>query len=1159
MWAGDSRARIISFTGYGGTLARIDAVYWAQGSRLRGDFYFLEDLVEPYEVEASAIEKVSVSTDDPGAANVVFTGLSERSAKTHYIVYKPTGSYPAVRIQSLTITEQFDDTPPVDTAINPDGDDIRYDANIDFTWEASIPEYTSLESSQLQKSTDGVSWTGSGFVQNGETTWRKPARDFGLGDFLWRVKSKTNWSDWGEYSAPKTFRVLPALSVATPVSPKGYVFCPPNKSIELTWKVTSAHSGYTPEKCDLQYWYLSGGAIWQDIATVTHGERSYTVPPDFFPADQIHWRVRAYNMADEPGPWSTAAGFFTVDADAISSIISPKGGVYQNQNRPIALVWNVSNKYGNPPTKSEIQWGTQNDESSYSPLATVIGSGTNYTAPAGTFPGSRIYWRVRAYNQSDVPGPWTFAEFTTVDAEAIASIVNPKDGASMNEKLPIVLNWIVDNAFGNAPTKSQIQWNTQDDAETYVDLTTVIGSGTSYTVPADTFPGSEIYWRVRAYNQSGIPGSWAYADFSTLDTPSVATPVSPIGTIESADAPIVFLWTAYSDSGSSPSGADVQYLNSSDEWELLGTTDGATILVVPEDTIPAGVVYWRVRSYNRNGTAGPWSEPVSFAAYAAPKIRAVFADSMPYATIRWQVDGQLAFEVRVDGEVYGPYFGDGVRSFTLPVPLTDGEHLAAVRAQNAYGLWSRWYEIPFMTASQVSDMLALTVETDLDVLLTWTGGGVEPPVIDVQPENMSTTGGLICFSVSASGTGLRYSWEMLLPGSAAWQAAPGGSQQIWTHAATEDYDGTRFRCRVSNAAGVAVSSAALYRYQDPAEEPAITIQPTDTKKRVGTVRLVCGATGSAYRWYRREAHSGDEDPDAIGVSDGTGGVWRIPSGPGGALTIGVSDDTGGVWHMPSGAGETGAINVTDAAQRFWNFPSGRGIPDFVDTGVTTPTLSFQASADRDGSLFYCLVSNSAGAVTSNICTYSFADPDTPEQTGNYSVFRDGVLLAKAEYPQYTDRTAIGVHSYQVTEQLPNNDVVRSNIVTVDVETDCLVIAPLDGGAWLKLKLSDREPRELSFARSRQVAYVHYAGRRYPETEVGEQEDFIGTFDASWPYGQEEEADALEALIGENVVVKTRQGVVIVGVLQGYDRRDPRFYKSYSFQIRQDDLGGTVDA
>lgn len=1047
-----------------GAILQMSGSYMLSYAVKGGDIYLCSELPADIEdVPSAALAHASIPESQSPyniTESYLLDNLSLPSYLTSFVIVVYVGEVKSVPTTGFllnppTATVQIDDTPPVDTAISPDGEDFAYKQDMPFTWSAVFPQEVPLGTSGLQSSVDGTEWRDLAIAYDGATSINVRQVTITPGSYFWRVRSKTPDSEWGDWSAPKTFRILHPLSVAEPLLP-------------------------------------------------------------------------AY---DE----------------------------YRNRNRPITLSWLVTSQdSGSIQDKSDLQWRTENGQ--WQNLATVAGVGQSYTVREGTFPRAKIFWRVRAYNTDDVPGYWSGeASFTTIAEESVATIVSPKDGASMNEKLPIVLTWLVTNSQGTLPSQSQIQWNTQDDAETYVDLATVIGSGTSYTVPADTFPGSEIYWRVRAYNQEGDEGPWGYAVFSTIDTPSVAAPVSPIGTIENADAAIVFTWTSSSDSGSAPTQAEVQYLNSSNEWELLGTTDGETVLVAPENSFPAGVVYWRVRSYNRNGTAGPWSEPVSFAAYAAPKIRAVFADSMPYATIRWQVDGQLAFEVRVDGEVYGPYFGDGVRSFTLPVPLTDGEHLAAVRAQNAYGLWSRWYETPFFTASQVSDMLALTAEADLDVLLTWTGGGVEPPVIDVHPANMSTTGGLICFSVSASGTGLRYSWEMLLPGSAAWQAAPGGSQQIWTHAATEDYDGTHFRCRVSNAAGVAVSSAALYRYQNPAEEPAITIQPTDTKKRVGTVRLVCGATGSAYRWYRREAHSGDEDPDAIGVSDGTGGVWRIPSGPGGALTIGVSDGTGSVWHMPSGAGETGAINVTDAAQRLWNFPGGRGIPDFVDTGVTTPTLSFQASADRDGSLFYCLVSNSAGAVISNICTYSFADPDTPEQTGNYSVFRDGVLLAKAEYPQYTDRTAIGVHSYQVTEQLPNNDVVRSNIVTVDVETDCLVIAPLDGGAWLKLKLSDREPRELSFARSRQVAYVHYAGRRYPETEVGEQEDFIGTFDASWPYGQEEEADALEALIGENVVVKTRQGVVIVGVLQGYDRRDPRFYKSYSFQIRQDDLGGTVDA
>jgi hypothetical protein len=187
--------------------------------------------------------------------------------------------------------------------------------------------------------------------------------------------------------------------------------------------------------------------------------------------------------------------------------------------------------------------------------------------------------------------------------------------------------------------------------------------------------------------------------------------------------------------------------------------------------------------------------------------------------------------------------------------------------------------------------------------------------------------------------------------------------------------------------------------------------------------------------------------------------------------------------------------------------------------------------------------------------------EEPEEAipGDYYVFRDGELIARRTEPRYTDRTALGEHSYRVLNRLDNNRYIYSNTVTVTITAGCLMIAPLAGGAWQRLRLSDREDRAFRFNRTRQVAYIHYAGSRYPEAEVGEEEDLTGSFDVSWRYEDRDEADAFEALIGEQVVLKTPRDVVMTGVLQGFERDDPRFYKAYTFELRQDDWGPMENA
>ena len=688
-----------------------------------------------------------------------------------------------------------------------------------------------------------------------------------------------------------------------------------------------------------------------------------------------NWRVSGQTYFSERGAY--AVGQITVkQALAYATPTYPVSG-YVDRNSEIVFEWSIrrSTNGGTTVTGSELEYSIDSGNT-WVTLGSVSGSVTTLPIPADFFPLlDRVDWRVRSINGDGAAGSWGYANFATKDADTTATIISPRDGAAMDETKPIAFNWSTQNAFGNPQSAADLQWITEDTGDSWVTLAHVSGEGTSYVAPANTFPGAVIYWRVRAYSLDGVASPWAYAQFSTLDTPSIASPVAPDGTIESTDNELLFTWSVSNSSGSASTGAELQYLDSQGEWVEFGTTDGATSLLVPGGTIPGGVVYWRVRSYNRNHNAGPWSAPVSFAAYAAPRIRAIDADSVPFATITWQVEGQLAYELRVDGKTYGPYFGDGARSFTMPTPLEDGSHTAAVRAQNQYGLWSAWSEIGFVTRSLISDALPLSVYTANDARLSWSRRGA--------------------------------------------------------------------------------------------------------------------------------------DPTALTVTDGNGGLWCIPSGdgdgyPGAAL---ITDGTTDRWYLPRGVTPAGAVGV-EASGVNWYIPTlGEALPE----------------------------------------------------EGDYIVFRDGELLGNAEISLYTDRTALGEHSYQVFQRMEDNDAIRSNIVTVTVSGPCLTIGLLEGSAWIPLRLSDQSNREPSFSRSRQTAWVHYSGRKYPEAEVGEQEDFVGSFDASWPYAAQDEADAFEALLGESVVIKTRRGVVITGVLEGYDRRDPRFYKSYRFQVRQEDRGGAGNA
>lgn len=248
----------------------------------------------------------------------------------------------------------------------------------------------------------------------------------------------------------------------------------------------------------------------------------------------------------------------------------------------------------------------------------------------------------------------------------------------------------------------------------------VSGTTQSVTIPADTFPGGTIQWYVSGTDSSGTSSQTDVYTLTTTDSESVATPAEPIGTVEDGSAPIILEWIVANDTGSLPTGADLQKSSDGSTWTTFAQISGAaTEYSAPANTFAAGRNYWRVRSYNRDGVAGSWSAAVQFVSVAAPAAPSVSCDAKPFAAVSWQSSGQQVYEVTVDGKVYGPFFGTA-KNFTLPDYLPDGNHSASVRIQGTYGLWSEPGSVDFTVTNVPGDDVTLTGVFKRDAALTWT-------------------------------------------------------------------------------------------------------------------------------------------------------------------------------------------------------------------------------------------------------------------------------------------------------------------------------------------------------------------------------------------------------------------------------------------------------
>ena len=145
--------------------------------------------------------------------------------------------------------------------------------------------------------------------------------------------------------------------------------------------------------------------------------------------------------------------------------------------------------------------------------------------------------------------------------------------------------------------------------------------------------------------------------------------------------------------------------------------ENVTSYDVAAETFDAGAIEWRVIPYNIDGVVGTGTS-ASFIAYGAPVRPTVFTDGAPFLTVLWQAEEQESYQIMVDDESYGPYFGTD-KQFMLPSYLEDGEHMVKVRTMGVYGLWSKWGETSVTIQNEPGENVTLAAASGLDISLSW--------------------------------------------------------------------------------------------------------------------------------------------------------------------------------------------------------------------------------------------------------------------------------------------------------------------------------------------------------------------------------------------------------------------------------------------------------
>ena len=335
------------------------------------------------------------------------------------------------------------------------------------------------------------------------------------------------------------------------------------------------------------------------------------------------------------------------------------------------------------------------------------------------------------YGEKSTRKPFLTCEYSNDNVGIKADNLSPSAGAFVNRTQKNTFTWDAEDDTGPTQvcfaevkqTYAVFEWRVKN-ANTSSTIN-VSGSTTACTVPANTFPSGTIEWRVKVTANSGTTTTSAWQEITTTDVTPSCKPVSPSGIV--IDATIVnrFSWQHIISTGTPQSKADLQWSADGTTWNTLATVTGENQYYdVPANKFTSGTKYWRVRTYNTDGTPSEWSDKAEFIAINAPSAPSIVIQSTgPRPRITWQTSEQEAYQLTLSsGYASGTVYGTE-KAWRSPVYLADGSYTVRVRVQNKYGMWSEWSAAALPISHTEGEAITMTVTAGHEAALTWQTAG----------------------------------------------------------------------------------------------------------------------------------------------------------------------------------------------------------------------------------------------------------------------------------------------------------------------------------------------------------------------------------------------------------------------------------------------------
>lgn len=225
------------------------------------------------------------------------------------------------------ITIHYDDTINVQSVITPTGNCptsgyVNPRENRTFSWTFEKNDIYSCAGAFVQssaalywKTASGSTWnqiSASGATQS----LTVPANTFTAGETIQWYLQGTDTSGTTSTSAVYSFSTVSAAVEITPSEPVNTVE-DGTADITFNWSYSTS-DGFAPSGVDLE-WSEAGESNWSALLSNASWRTSYTAPANTFPAGEIQWRIRGYNIDGSAGSYSYAS-FVSIAAPEINGL-----------------------------------------------------------------------------------------------------------------------------------------------------------------------------------------------------------------------------------------------------------------------------------------------------------------------------------------------------------------------------------------------------------------------------------------------------------------------------------------------------------------------------------------------------------------------------------------------------------------------------------------------------------------------------------------------------------------------------------------------------------------------------------------------------------------------------------------------------------------------